>query len=199
MRLRLDSSAPIFASACSFGTSGAPPLPPPVPPLLPPPHPASSTAVASATAPSAVLRRRPMTALPPAASSAEAEDRLSVPAHPPPSPPPGHAGRRAAPGRLHDHEDRPVVEPDDVASGGAGVDDVDDLAVRRLLAGPRRGVDRGHADALGSQAGWRRAAEHLPCHLAVDQVGRPDEVGDERRRRPVVDLGRRADLLDPPD
>src|SRR3954468_23191292 len=61
MRLRLDSSGPIFARACSFGTSGAPPPPPLVPPLLPPPHPASSTAVATATAPSAVLRRRPMT------------------------------------------------------------------------------------------------------------------------------------------
>src|SRR3954452_5052587 len=50
-RLRLDSSAPISARSCSFGTPGPPPPPPPVPPLLPPPHPATSPAVAAATAP----------------------------------------------------------------------------------------------------------------------------------------------------
>src|SRR3977135_2345831 len=43
------------------------------------------------------------------------------------------------------------------------------------------------------------SGEHaLTRQLALDDVGRTDEVGDEATARPVINLLRRADLLDHP-
>ena len=42
----------------------------------------------------------------------------------------------------------------------------------------------------------RRGSARRPAHVAVQHVDLAEEVGDERRGRPLVDLARRADLLD---
>jgi hypothetical protein len=42
---------------------------------------------------------------------------------------------------------------------------------------------------------------HIPfprADHAFEQIGRADEARDKRRRRPLVDLARRGDLLDAP-
>ena len=36
-----------------------------------------------------------------------------------------------------------------------------------------------------------------PGHMAFEEIGLADEVGDEALGRPVVDVARRADLQDP--
>ena len=63
-----------------------------------------------------------------------------------------------------------------------------------LVAADVTAVDE--PDAFGTQGVGMRDAEQ-PCRLLrVEQVGRADETGDERRGRSVVDLLRSADLFD---
>ena len=66
--------------------------------------------------------------------------------------------------------------------------------MRSLRSGVVRRPD--DADPFGAQAPHARLAEQPHRRAAVDQVGRPDEAGDERRRRVLVDVGGGPDLLD---
>ena len=73
------------------------------------------------------------------------------------------------------------------------------IASGRTKAGRPVAVDRAHAldDAAARQA-HRRRAEGRRQHLARPLVGLADETGDEARRGVMVELARRADLLEAP-
>ncbi len=77
-----------------------------------------------------------------------------------------------------------AVEIDDVAGDGAEVDDVADVAGLAIVLA--------RADEP-----YLLGANGEPAAVTLEDVRRADEAGDELGRGPLVDLGRRADLLDP--
>src|SRR5437899_1195498 len=89
----------------------------------------------------------------------------------------------------HDLQLAAAVEVDEVAGDHPRIDDVADAAGLRLAAAGRCRARVVHADLLGPDS------EALAA--ALDYVRDTHEAGDEGARRPLVDLGRGADLLDP--
>ena len=91
---------------------------------------------------------------------------------------------------LGDDEPRPGIELDDVSGVGAQVDDADDVSGGRGLVLGHRRIDLREPDLLGPDRERPVVPEDLSRGIAAEQVGRPDEPGDEPRGRPLVDLGR---------
>ena len=79
------------------------------------------------------------------------------------------------------------------------------IGERAERLGPKRERDGGalgrgelrHDEGAGAEP-HERALALLPGDHAVEKIGRAEEGGDERRRRPAVQLLRRADLLEAP-
>ena len=68
----------------------------------------------------------------------------------------------------------------------------------QYLGARARGARRGrHAHVLGSQGPRPVAADDPPGDVAGEEVRQSDEAGDEGGGRSLVDVARRADLLDP--
>src|SRR5215207_3435957 len=98
---------------------------------------------------------------------------------------------------LGDDELRARVEGDDVAGIRAEIHDLPDSAGRDDLVGGGLVDDLPEADLLGPDGVRAGRAQDPSRDVAAQEVRGPDEAGDEPRRRPLVDLGRAADLLDP--
>ena len=79
---------------------------------------------------------------------------------------------------------------------GAEVDDIADEAVHGDRPGGHDRVDGFQVDLLGPHGVGPSAPDELVHDIARQHVGRTHEPGHERRRWSLVDLGRRADLLD---
>src|SRR3990170_5051683 len=98
---------------------------------------------------------------------------------------------------LRDDEVSPRVERNDIPRIGPDVNDVADASQRADLVGRRLRVGFHHADLLRADREETVLAEDRASNLAAQQVRGTDESGHEGRRRPLVHVGRSADLVDP--
>src|SRR4051812_30216860 len=199
-RFNCPSPCPRLCCMATLGSAGVPPaaLPPPPPP---PPQAASVSAARTATT---AARLRPMRYIPSPPyrrRSAERVHGLRPPGQPHAVPATGPGMRRSAGvGGAGDDEDRADIQDDHVADLRARVHDVGHGAGRAPLLGGVTGVAvLGHQpDPLRAEADRALGPEEAQGRIALHDVGRPDEVGDEGIARPLVDLRRRSDLLDRP-
>ena len=108
-----------------------------------------------------------------------------------------HLGRGGRQVLFGHHEPGAGLQLDDVPRVGAEIDDALDGAEGRRLVGAGHAIDRRQPDLLGTDREAAGPAEDGPRDVAGEQVRRSDETRDEPGSRSFVDLGGRAELLDP--
>src|SRR5262245_39282036 len=98
---------------------------------------------------------------------------------------------------LGDHQVRAGVERHDVARVRPEVDDGPDRPVGSDLVAAHGRARLDHPDLLGPYGEQPVLSEDRLRGVAAEEVGRADEARHERRRRSLVQVRRRPDLLDP--
>src|SRR5919108_652499 len=194
MRLSSPSGSPIFGS-------GSPAPPPVAPPSPPPPHAAATRATPQAMTRSLLssLTASPFRLVSRSRAILLEEPVVLAPPQQAHTPTPHLQGlhRRHRQVLLDDDELSSRVELDDVARERADVDDVAHPSCRGALTLSGLLGRICEPDLLRAHGERSRVSGHGLGGAARQQVGDSDEARDETGRRALVNVGRRADLLDP--